>query len=161
MGAWIEVTPVSALQRWLLCCNGKGTCIIYSDIVIRHDWYIHCVYRWNTRREWVLLLLSQGLFVTSVERSLLHTAHVWPGKYKWCYTGILLFYSIFCLHVICRLGEVCSHVAAIISCLVRASEAQSKSGATSCTSQKCSWLPASRDVSVTAVYSYVHVYVLP
>ena len=46
-----------------------------------------------------------------------------------------------------RLGEACSHIAAVLSCLVRAAEAQLKTGQTSCTSQKCSWLPTTKSVS--------------
>ena len=42
---------------------------------------------------------------------------------------------------------MCSHIAAIISCIIRASELQSRSGTSACTSQKCSWLPTTRDVS--------------
>ncbi len=49
---------------------------------------------------------------------------------------------------LCRPGEACSHIAAVISCLVRAAEVQTTSGATACTSKMCSWLPVARDVSI-------------
>ena len=48
---------------------------------------------------------------------------------------------------VCSLGEACSHIAAVLSCLVRATELRHKSGLDSCTSQQCSWLPTARDVS--------------
>lgn len=51
----------------------------------------------------------------------------------------------------CRIGEACSHIAAVISCLVRAADLQARSGVTACTSQKFSWLPVARDVSINFV----------
>lgn len=45
-----------------------------------------------------------------------------------------------------RLGEACSHIAAILSCLVRSAEVKQQSGIDSCTSKQCSWLPTARDV---------------
>ena len=39
-----------------------------------------------------------------------------------------------------RLGEACSHIAAIISCLIKAAEYQEQSGTNSCTSQSLNTL---------------------
>jgi len=44
-----------------------------------------------------------------------------------------------------RLGEACSHIAAIISTLVAANSIRQRS--TSVTSQRCSWLPPAKNVS--------------
>ena len=41
-----------------------------------------------------------------------------------------------------RLGETCSHVAAIISAVIQACEIRDESGQNASTSQKCAWLPA-------------------
>ena len=60
-----------------------------------------------------------------------------------------------CKYHMCRLGEACSHIAAILSCFVRATELCYKSGLDSCTSQQCSWLPTARDVSKEIVLEYV------
>ncbi|KAL5503638.1 hypothetical protein EMCRGX_G010616 [Ephydatia muelleri] len=49
------------------------------------------------------------------------------------------------------LGESCSHVAAIICCLVRAAESQKKFGEDACTSKKCSWLPAIKEVAPSEI----------
>ena len=74
-----------------------------------------------------------------------------------CYDAhiLSLFCSTYYLHTLCRLREECNHIATVISCLVRASEVQSKSSTKSYTSQKCSSLPASQGVHVTAVYSFI------
>ena len=45
-----------------------------------------------------------------------------------------------------RLGEACSHIAAILSCMIRSAEVKQQSGIDSCTSKQCSWLPTVRDV---------------
>ena len=70
----------------------------------------------------------------------MHTVLAWQGKYLIKHT-----FLIKCAHS--RLGEACSHVAAIISCVIRASQLQERSGATARTSQECTWLPTARDVS--------------
>ena len=49
--------------------------------------------------------------------------------------------------ILYRLGEACSHVAAVISCLIEAAQYQQQTGTTACTSQKCRWLPTVRNVS--------------
>ena len=38
-----------------------------------------------------------------------------------------------------RLGEACSHIAAVVSCLINATEIRKQSGADSCTSTLCGW----------------------
>lgn len=47
-----------------------------------------------------------------------------------------------------RLGEACSHIATVLTCIVKAGEARMKSGSDACTSQKCMWLPPARNVSL-------------
>ena len=54
-----------------------------------------------------------------------------------------------------RLGEACAHIAAILSCLVRATQMRQKSGVDSCTSQLCTWLPTSHQVRIWFAY-YLH-----
>ena len=49
--------------------------------------------------------------------------------------------------VVLRLGEACSHVAAILSSLATATDVQLKSGINSCTSQTCMWLPPAKNMS--------------
>ena len=44
------------------------------------------------------------------------------------------------------MGEACSHIAAVLSCIVKSVEAQEQSGVESCTSKACYWLPAARKV---------------
>ena len=53
------------------------------------------------------------------------------------------------------LGETCSHVAAVISCLIKAAQLQYSSGDSACTSQQCSWLPTAIDVSKLAVNHFI------
>ena len=62
----------------------------------------------------------------------------------------------------CRLEEACTNIAAVISCLIRASELRANSGATACTSKECAWLPIAWDVSIysfsnTFCCGYCHV----
>ena len=45
-----------------------------------------------------------------------------------------------------RLGEACSHVAAVLSCLIKATEARKKSGAEAFTSRRSAWLLPVQDV---------------
>ncbi|KAL5516642.1 hypothetical protein EMCRGX_G002028 [Ephydatia muelleri] len=61
--------------------------------------------------------------------------------------------TVLCAHCTCMagLGESCSHVAAIICCLVRAAESQKKFGEDACTSKKCSWLPAIKEVAPSEI----------
>ena len=56
-----------------------------------------------------------------------------------------------CKYHMCRFGEACSHIAAILSCLVKATELRYKSDLDSCTSQR---LPTARDVSKEIVLEY-------
>ena len=51
-----------------------------------------------------------------------------------------------------RLGEDCSHVAAVLSRLVRATGTCKKSGTNFCTSQECYWLPPFCNVSNKCTY---------
>jgi len=60
-----------------------------------------------------------------------------------CVTSITLSCS---LCSTCRLGEACSHIAALLSCVVQAVVARQSSGSYSCTSQKCVWLPPAKNV---------------
>lgn len=46
----------------------------------------------------------------------------------------------------CRLGEACSHIATVLTSVVKADEARKKCGSDSCTSQKCMWLPPAMNV---------------
>ena len=64
-------------------------------------------------------------------------------------------------HILYRLGETCSHVAAVITCLIRAAELQSSSGDSACTSQKCSWLPTAQDVSKPATRTCITLLLMP
>ncbi|KAL5486605.1 hypothetical protein EMCRGX_G019107 [Ephydatia muelleri] len=61
--------------------------------------------------------------------------------------------TVLCAHCTCMagLGGSCSHVAAIIFCLVRAAESQKKFGEDACTSKKCSWLPAIKEVAPSKI----------
>jgi len=43
-----------------------------------------------------------------------------------------------------RLGEACSHIAALLSCVIAAVESREKAGIDSVTSQSCKWLPPAR-----------------
>ena len=45
-----------------------------------------------------------------------------------------------------RIGEACSHVATVLSCIVKAHESRQNSN--SCTSQACQWLPPAKNVSM-------------
>lgn len=54
-----------------------------------------------------------------------------------------------------RLGETCSHVAAILSCVVEAVEARKAQGSSSCTSQKCTWLSSARNVRCCCYANHV------
>jgi len=45
-----------------------------------------------------------------------------------------------------RLGEACSHFAAIFSCVFNAAETYQRSGTDSCISKQCSWLPTAQEV---------------
>lgn len=68
------------------------------------------------------------------------------GKYAKVYKCILLAYKyVFQLY---SLGEACSHIAALLSCVVKASQARQSAGVDSSTSVACSWLPPSRNVSI-------------
>lgn len=52
-----------------------------------------------------------------------------------------------------RLGEACSHLAALLSCVVEASVARQMSGRDCCTAKKCLWLqPAT---SVSTIYNAI------
>ena len=51
------------------------------------------------------------------------------------------------LHTIVnRLGEACSHIATIASCMINAREARQQTGADSCTSTLCGWGHLAREV---------------
>ena len=52
----------------------------------------------------------------------------------------------FCVYIFCRLGEACSHIAALLSCLVAAVESRENAGTDSVTSQSCKWLPPANNV---------------
>ena len=74
-----------------------------------------------------------------------HCTCVWLGKLVY---GYIINKRQFAIKVCTyRLGdlEACSHVAAVISCLIEAAQHQEQT--TACTSKKCSWLPTVRNVS--------------
>ena len=75
----------------------------------------------------------------------MHIALAWQGMSYYELHELELCINLHVSHA--RLGEVCSHIAAVLSCLVRSAEDQLKTGQTSCTSQKCSWLPTTKSVS--------------
>jgi hypothetical protein len=56
--------------------------------------------------------------------------------------------SVLVTHCTCMagLGEACSHIAAILMCVVHAAERRRQSGENSCISRSCYWLPPSKDV---------------
>ena len=45
-----------------------------------------------------------------------------------------------------RLGEACSHIAAIASCMINAVEVRKQNGADSCTSNLCGWNHSASEV---------------
>ena len=47
-----------------------------------------------------------------------------------------------------RLGEACSHLAALLSCLVTAVESRERAGTDSITSLSCKWLPPTKNVCI-------------
>lgn len=49
------------------------------------------------------------------------------------------------------LGEACSHIAAVLSALVNASDMRNRSGVDACTSKPCSWLPPAHNVTPAPV----------
>lgn len=57
--------------------------------------------------------------------------------------------NILAAHCTCMagLGEACSHVATLLSCVVKAAELRRSMGRESCTSKKCVWLPSANDVA--------------
>ena len=63
--------------------------------------------------------------------------------YDLCYTSTRVSSITFVNN---RLGEACSHIATLLSCVVKAAEACQVQGSNSCTSQKCVWLPPARNV---------------
>ena len=78
----------------------------------------------------------------------MHTALVWQGKLVYGYVINKRQFAIkVCTY---RLGEACSHVAAVISCLIEAAQDQEQMGTTACTSQRCSWLPTIRNVIISS-----------
>ena len=50
-----------------------------------------------------------------------------------------------------RLGEACSHIAAVVSCMINATEVRKRSGADSCTSTLCGWNHCAREVSMNDI----------
>ena len=59
----------------------------------------------------------------------------------------IFIYNAAILHTLyCRLGEACSHIAALISCVIATVESREKAGIDSVTSQSCKWLPPARNV---------------
>ena len=44
------------------------------------------------------------------------------------------------------LGEACSHVAAVLSCVIKANELRKQSGMDACTSSLCSWNHSTKEV---------------
>ena len=58
-----------------------------------------------------------------------------------------------CYH---SLGEACSHIAAILTCVINASEARKQAGYNSCTSHLCSWLPSPNDVCELLIYNGIY-----
>ena len=57
-----------------------------------------------------------------------------------------------CDVVLNRLGEACSHIAAITSCMINATEVRQQTGADSCTSTLCGWSRSAREVSMNNFY---------
>ena len=66
----------------------------------------------------------------------MHTALIWQGKLVYGYIinkrQFIIIVSTY------RLGEACSHVTAVISCLIEAAQHQEQMETTACTSQRCS-----------------------
>ena len=54
------------------------------------------------------------------------------NNYNYTYIIIIKY-----MYVTCIIGEACSHVAAILSCLIRATELQKKFRLDTCTSKLC------------------------
>ena len=50
--------------------------------------------------------------------------------------------------VVNRLGESCSHIVAVTSCMINAREARQWTGADSCTSTLCGWSHSAREVRI-------------
>ena len=55
-----------------------------------------------------------------------------------------------------RLGESCSHVAALLTTVVKAVDCRKQAGLNACTSQACYWLPSA--AKVYKPFSHVAVY---
>jgi hypothetical protein len=45
-----------------------------------------------------------------------------------------------------RIGEACTYIATVLSCVVKAAETRKNSGMNSCTSKICQWLPPSKNI---------------
>ena len=84
-----------------------------------------CYYKYNFRlntKACLQLLCYLGLFVNKLEKWLMHTEHVWQGKLVY---GYIINKRQFVIKVCTyRLGEACSCVAVVISCLIEATQHQ-------------------------------------
>ena len=60
-----------------------------------------------------------------------------------------------------RLGEACSHVAAILTCVIRANVLRTQSAVEACTSKKCAWLPPACNVSLLDTCTDKQQFILP
>lgn len=83
---------------------------------------------------------------------LLATAHAWLGKFKSMHPGVIYKHII-----IITIGLV-KLIVAVLTCVVKASDARSKSGQDACTSKSCSWIPTPMNVS-SIFYKHIHVQV--
>ena len=63
-----------------------------------------------------------------------------------CMAGYVYLPQCLNYDVVYRLGEACSHIAAIASCMINAREACQQTGADSCTSTLCGWSHSAREV---------------
>lgn len=94
------------------------------------------------------------------------TVLAWLGKLHECITSIYVSTCNchMCSTCIYRLGEACSHIAALLSCVVKAAEARQTCGRDSCTSQKCMWLPPAKNVrqlcQYTVMYNLFYAFIL-
>ena len=62
------------------------------------------------------------------------------------YSYIYLHVYIYSTSYFCRLEEACSPIAAVLSCLIRATQLRLQSGLDSCTSRECMWLAPAQNV---------------
>ena len=70
------------------------------------------------------------------------TALAWRGMF-------MLPQCLNCDVIVNSLGEACSHIAVITSCMINATEVCKQTGADSCTSNLCGWNQSAREVSIS------------